>query len=1197
MEKNIAQASKHSAASVTLTQKISLLLLMPLFGALVSIAFFVGFMEETKSDGLLVNMAGQQRMLSVELREWAHRVAMGQEEDRPVLQARIAQFEKSLPAMERGAEVMNGLLIRAPSELAGELAAVDKLWRTLKPDLIDVTVRPRGEPQFQEAYRRVESGADELQKLSHRLVTRIEERTQSLRRRMLCTLGVIACLMGAIFLAGIFLARRYIVQPILRLDEAARRIGGGDFSQRLQTTTRDELSSVSHTFNQMAAETEQLLNALNLRRRYAETIIASVPAGLLVLRDDLAVLSANGSFRETFGVDEQAIARHPMVTEILPVSGLKEAALELLSTGEEKRNLPMEMPAKDGSRRLLRITLSGTRLAEEEEEEEARLLVIVEDVTEEEALRAAALESERRFRDLVQGLDAIVWEGEASGQELRFTFASRRAETIFGYPVERLLADSDFWKDRIHPDDRDRVSGLFRRIFERGSGAHGQGAAWEIEFRVQAADGRMVWLHNRARQAADSPGMRLRGVMTDITSRKLSEQALMDSEQRYAALFDAAPVPMWVYDIVTTRFLAVNHAAIQAYGYSAAEMLSMTIFDIRPQAEHERLRQQLAESAPVHRNTWQHRRKDGSLFSVDVVSQSIQYAGHAARFVVALDMTAQVKAEKEVQEHLFTLQRAADAATAIAWHQTLEGSMQEIAEQARGVIGAHQAVVSLSGDGSHLHTTHALSLSEKYEAYRDSTVQMDGNGIHAMVCENNRAVRMTQAQLEAHPRWRGFGSYAVKHPAIRGWLAVPLIGRSGKNIGLLQLSDKYEGDFTKQDEYVALELGHLASAAIENSRLLEEISRLNAGLEQKVAERTVALARQEALFRTLAEQAPQTMWTASPDGAATYFNRAWFELMGGELKDWTGSQWLAAVHLEDVADVKANWKASRANQSVDSGIRRLLAKDGRYHTMAYRAAPVFDGQGKVSFWVAIDTDITEIKAIEAALRLSNQELEAFSYSVSHDLRSPLNTVDGFSRLLAKQLAPQLAGEAGEKAKHYLTRIQAGVAQMGELIEDLLSLSQVTRAQLHTGPVDLSAMARSLLDEWQAGQPERQVTVHIESGLQAQADGRLVSIAMENLLANAWKFTSHLTWAEISVGKKMDAAGLPVFFVKDNGAGFDMAYSDKLFEPFQRLHAVAEFSGTGIGLATVSRVIKRHGGRIWAESAPACGAAFFFTLPG
>jgi light-regulated signal transduction histidine kinase (bacteriophytochrome) len=175
--------------------------------------------------------------------------------------------------------------------------------------------------------------------------------------------------------------------------------------------------------------------------------------------------------------------------------------------------------------------------------------------------------------------------------------------------------------------------------------------------------------------------------------------------------------------------------------------------------------------------------------------------------------------------------------------------------------------------------------------------------------------------------------------------------------------------------------------------------------------------------------------------------------------------------------------------------------------MSYRASPVLDEQGEVAFWVGIDADITEIKAIEAALRLSNHELEAFSYSVSHDLRSPLNTVDGFSRLLAKQLG----ADAGDKVTHYLSRIQAGVAQMGQLIEDLLSLAQVSRAPLSNKVVDLSALARSIMDEWQSRDPDRKAVVSIEKGLKAHGDARLVRVVMENLLGNAWKFSSHEAW--------------------------------------------------------------------------------------
>ncbi|MEO6319846.1 MAG: PAS domain S-box protein [Polaromonas sp.] len=847
----------------------------------------------------------------------------------------------------------------------------------------------------------------------------------------------------------------------------------------------------------------------------------------------------------------------------------------------------MELPLVTAKGRRIWVRTQGRALLEDGKV--VRLVGVLQDVTG----THEAQEHLRLLETCISRLNDIVMITEAEPMDApgpRIVFVNDAFARRTGYSCEEVLGKSPRFLQGPKTD---------RARLDRIGAALKNWQPVRSELVNYTKDGSEFWLELDIVPIANEQGWFTHWVAVerDITQRKLAEQALVESEHRYAALFESAPVPMWVYDIATTRYLAVNHAVVQAYGYSAEEFMAMTVFDIRPEAEHAHLRQWM-DNPSREKSLWQDLRKDGSLFSVETMSQPIQYAGRAARFVVAIDKTSQDKAEKDVQDYMFTLQRAAEAAQAITWHQTLEGTMQEIAEQLRGVIGAHLAVVSLSGDGNHLQALHAVSLSEKYAAYQGLMDPLDGSGIYAMVCENNRSVRMTQAELEAHPRWRGFGTYADKHPVMRGWLAVPLTGRNGENIGLLQLSDKYDGQFTKQDEYVALELGHLASAAIENARLLEEVRQLNAGLEQKVAERTAALTRQEALFRALAEQAPQTVWTAGPDGGATYFNRAWFDLMGGELKDWTGNKWLAAVHPDDVADIKATWKASSANQSPYAGIRRLRSRDGSYHTMTYRASPVLDDQGKVIFWVAIDADITEIKAIEAALRLSNQELEAFSYSVSHDLRSPLNTIDGFSRLLAKQLAPQLASDAGEKVKHYLSRIQAGVAQMGQLIEDLLSLSQVTRAQLRTEAVDLSAMAHSFLNEWQGRQPERQVAVHIEKGLLAHADGRLVRVVMQNLLANAWKFTSQLApaQAEIRMGQKFDAAGLPVFFVQDNGAGFDMAYADKLFDPFQRLHAASEFSGTGIGLATVSRVIKRHGGRIWADSAPGSGATFFFTLP-
>lgn len=225
------------------------------------------------------------------------------------------------------------------------------------------------------------------------------------------------------------------------------------------------------------------------------------------------------------------------------------------------------------------------------------------------------------------------------------------------------------------------------------------------------------------------------------------------------------------------------------------------------------------------------------------------------------------------------------------------------------------------------------------------------------------------------------------------------------------------------------------------------------------------------------------------------------------------------------------------------------------------------------------------------LQAVNAELEAFTYSASHDLRTPLRGIDGFSQALQEDYAHQL----DETAQNYLRRIRAGAARMGQLIDDLLSLSRLSQGELKRSPVNLSELALGQLRDLAATDPERQVTWEVEPDMMAVADERLLLICLENILGNAWKFTAGQERAHISVGVEQ-IGDETVYFVQDNGAGFSMEYAGKLFVPFQRLHANEEFTGTGIGLATVYRIISRHGGRIWAESEPGEGAIFHFTLP-
>lgn len=224
------------------------------------------------------------------------------------------------------------------------------------------------------------------------------------------------------------------------------------------------------------------------------------------------------------------------------------------------------------------------------------------------------------------------------------------------------------------------------------------------------------------------------------------------------------------------------------------------------------------------------------------------------------------------------------------------------------------------------------------------------------------------------------------------------------------------------------------------------------------------------------------------------------------------------------------------------------------------------------------------------LEAANQELEAFSYSVSHDLRAPLRSIDGFSRALLEEYNDKLE----EQGRDYLQRISAASQRMAQLVDDLLDLSRVTRSEMSRERVNLSLLVQTIAEDLRKTQPERKVEFVITPGLVSDGDMRLLRIALENLLDNAWKFTSRHPSASIEFGAIQQGDKTP-FFVRDNGAGFDMAYAGKLFGAFQRLHGMSEFPGTGIGLATVQRIIHRHGGQIWAEGKMEEGATFYFTL--
>jgi PAS domain S-box-containing protein len=369
------------------------------------------------------------------------------------------------------------------------------------------------------------------------------------------------------------------------------------------------------------------------------------------------------------------------------------------------------------------------------------------------------------------------------------------------------------------------------------------------------------------------------------------------------------------------------------------------------------------------------------------------------------------------------------------------------------------------------------------------------------------------------------------------------------------------------------------------------------------------LEESESRFRTMADGAPVLLWMAARNADCTFFNQGWLEFTGRTLEMEYGTGWAGGVHPEDFQHcmhLYMNAFVERLDFRMEYRLRRA---DGQYRWILDTGRPRFASDGSFEGYIGSCIDITDLRESASALgrlndeledrvvlrtaemKHANAELEAFSYSVSHDLRAPLRAIDGFSNILMELHGKSL----DENGLHYLKRISKGAQRMGELIDDLLDLSRLTRAELRPVRVDLGEIARVVVDELRRNDPGRAVEVSIDEGLAATGDARLLRIALENLVGNAWKFTRDRNPARIEIGTGVTPAGGRCFRIKDNGAGFDMAYSNKLFGAFQRLHRETEFEGTGIGLATVARILQRHGGSIWAEGAPDKGATFFFTL--
>ena len=673
---------------------------------------------------------------------------------------------------------------------------------------------------------------------------------------------------------------------------------------------------------------------------------------------------------------------------------------------------------------------------------------------------------------------------------------------------------------------------------------------------LRARDGRVINTLLRAMPEIDAQGQvqGTRAMYIDITERKQAEAALRESEQRYRLLFENNPHPMWVYDLETLQFLAVNEAAIQHYGYTRDEFLVMTIKDIRPSEDVPALLDDVAQTvSPLNRaGVWRHRTQDGTLINVEITSHITDFAGRAARLVLATDVTERLQAEEALQTERHRLRTLIDNLPDVIFLKDRQ-SRFIVANRATAVFMGMASPEELIG-----HTDFDFYPQELAAQYYATEQQIIQSGKTLIGWERQ------QADLQGNRHWLS----ATK---------LPLRNAQGQIVGLVGI----ERVITARKE-----------AEAQREAALEE------------------LAYERNLLRTLIDHIPDYIYVKDTESRFLMANKAVVRHMGADSADGLiGKTDWDFYPPERAAQFQADEQAI-----IESG-QALIDHDepnsdaaGNLKWIVTTKLPMRDSHGQIVGLVGVGHDLTERKRAEeevmqlnqeleqrvldrtAQLEAANKELESFSYSVSHDLRAPLRAIDGFSRILLREAAAELSAEN----QRYLDLIRDNVRQMNNLIDALLTFSRLGRKPLDKQSVDMNQMARQTVESLRPGLEERQLEVLQHVLCPCQGDPELLKQVWTNLLSNAFKYTRTVDLAVVEIGCQKQAAEC-VYYVKDNGVGFDMQYAHKLFGVFQRLHGIEEYEGTGVGLALVQRIVARHGGRVWTQAAVGQGATFFFTV--
>jgi PAS domain S-box-containing protein len=759
-------------------------------------------------------------------------------------------------------------------------------------------------------------------------------------------------------------------------------------------------------------------------------------------------------------------------------------------------------------------------------------IAVTEDITERKRMEESLRESEERFRLMADTAPVMIW---VAGPDSLCTFFNKPWLAFTGRSLEQEQGNG--WTERVHPDDLPRCHDTYLSAFNVRRN-------FQMEYRLQRADGEYRWLLDtgvpRFTPNGDFAGYI--GSCFDITERKRAEEALWESENKFSKAFQATPSVLVIASLADGRYTEVNVAFERVMGYRRDEVIGRSSLEIniwRNPEDRAMVLRMLAEGKKVRDLEIGFRNKSGTILVGLYSAEIIEIGAERCLLSLVNDITARKKAEEELRHSEERYRRLYNDTPVMLHSIDHDGRLISVSNYWLETLGYERSEVLGRISTEFLTAASRIYATEVVlpEFFRTGSCR---EMPYQIVKKNGEIMDvLLSAIAERDSEEKVVRSLAVMVDVTERKRAEEAVRKSEKKFltvfhavpALLGITTRAEGRFIDVNETCMRILGYQRDELIGRTAL-------ELGIWKSQADRDKAM-------RTLEEHGTERGIEINLTGKT---GESFVGLMSAEFINIDDEQYILSM-INDITGRKL----------AEEEIERLN---------------------------------TDLAARAAELEAANRELEAFNYTVAHDLRKPLTVVNGYCQAIRELCGVNLT----EACKGYLREAYDGTLRMNRLIDALLNFSRLAHIEPRRETVDLSSVAQAVAAELQLAEPERRVTFLITEGVEANGDANLLRVVLDNLLGNAWKYTGTRDEVIIEFGTT-EVDGKPAYFVRDNGSGFDMADAKKMFLPFQRLPGAQECKGFGIGLATVERIVRRHGGKAWAESEPGKEATFYFTLSG